>query len=292
MYNIASYIEAESVKQVVEILSNNENAQIIAGGTDVLIKTREFKKGYVNRDLVGITRIEELLGIKLDENENVIIGAAMTFTNVEEHPIINEKVPSLGWAVGNVGGPQTRNAGTIGGNICNGATSADSASTLFAYNATLLIEGKNGRREVPVKEFYLGPGWVALEQGDVLVSIKIKKEDYEGYKGHYIKFSPRRAMDIATLGCSVALKEKDGIIEDLRIAFGVAGPTPLRAVDAEEFAKGKELNEETIEKIGEMCLSSSKARDSWRGSKAFREQLIKELPKRAIKIAAGGAKNV
>ena len=126
MYNINGYIEAGSVKEAVQLLSENENAQIIAGGTDVLIKTRESKTGYVGRDLIGITRIEELLGVKLDSEENVIIGAAMTFTNVETNPIILDKIPTLGRAVGNVGGPQTRNVGTIGGNICNGATSADS----------------------------------------------------------------------------------------------------------------------------------------------------------------------
>ena len=260
MYNINGYIEAGSVKEAVQLLSENENAQIIAGGTDVLIKTRESKTGYVGRDLIGITRIEELLGVKLDSEENVIIGAAMTFTNVETNPIILDKIPTLGRAVGNVGGPQTRNVGTIGGNICNGATS----------------------------DFYLGPGKVALEQGDILVSIKVTKENYEGFKGHYVKFSPRKAMDIATLGCSILIKEENNIIKELRIAFGVAGPTPIRASEAEEFAKEKAINEENLDAIGDLCLKSSNARDSWRGSKAFREQLVKELPKRAVMTAIGG----
>lgn len=201
---------------------------------------------------------------------------------------MKENIPSLSIAVGSVGGPQVRNMGTIGGNICNGATSGDSASTLVALNALVEICGINGKREIPISEFYLGPGKVALNQGDILTKIKIKKEEYEGYKGHYIKFSPRRAMDIATLGCSILIKEKDGIIEDLKIAFGVAGPTPLRAVEAENYAKGKKISEEVIDEIGKECLKSSKARDSWRASKAFREQLIEELPKRAIKIALGG----
>ena len=117
---------------------------------------------------------------------------------------------------------------------------------------------------------------------------KIKKEDYHGYKGHYIKFSPRKAMDIATLGCSVLIKENNGVIEDLRIAFGVAGPTPIRVNNAEEYAKGKTISPEVLDKIGELCLENSRARDSWRASKAFREQLIKELPKKDIMISSGG----
>lgn len=290
MYNIKSYVEASSVDELVKILKENENAQVIAGGTDILIKTREAKKGYVERDLVGITRIKELKEIYMEEDGTIVIGPTSTFTRVEENPIVKQNLPSLSIAVGSVGGPQVRNMGTIGGNICNGATSGDSGSTLVALNAILEIVGAEGKREVPISEFYLGPGRVALNQGDVLVKIKIKKEDYEGYKGHYIKFSPRKAMDIATLGCSVLIKEKNGIIEDLRIAYGVAGPTPLRATDAENFAKGKILSDEIIEEIGKECLKASKARDSWRASKAFREQLIEELPKRAIKIALEGEK--
>ncbi|MBP9478064.1 MAG: xanthine dehydrogenase FAD-binding subunit XdhB [Sebaldella sp.] len=288
MYDIGGYTEAKTVDEVIELLKNNDNALIISGGTDVLIKARERKSGYVGRDLIGITRIPELMGVKMNSDESIIIGPATTFSGVEKNEIIAKNLNNLSYAVGTVGGPQTRNAGTIGGNICNGATSADSASTLFAYNASVIIKGINGERELPISEFYLGPGKVALEHSDVLVGIKIKKEDYHGYKGHYIKFSPRKAMDIATLGCSVLIKENNGVIEDLRIAFGVAGPTPIRVNNAEEYAKGKTISPEVLDKIGELCLENSRARDSWRASKAFREQLIKELPKKAIMISSGG----
>ena len=288
MYDIKSYIEAKSIKEVIDFMKNNENAQIIAGGTDILIKTRESKNGYVQRDLIGITRIKELTEIIVENDGTVLIGAANSFTKVEEHPFIKKNIPSLSVAVGAVGGPQVRNMGTIGGNICNGATSGDSGSTLLALEAVLEVEGIEGKREIPISEFYLGPGKVALNHGDVLVKIRIEKKNYEGYKGHYIKFSPRKAMDIATLGCSVLIKEKDGVIEDLKIAYGVAGPTPLRAIDAENYAKNKKVSDETLENIGKECLKASRARDSWRASKAFREQLMEELPKRALKIALGG----
>ena len=290
MYDIKTYTEVKTVQEAVELLADNENAQIIAGGTDVLIKSRERKNGYVGRDLIGITRIPELKEIKINSSGDIIIGAAATFTEVEGNEFIVKNVKSLSDAVGSVGGPQIRNVGTVGGNICNGATSADSASTLFAYNAVLMITGKNGNKEVSIKDFYLGPGKVLLERGDILTAVKITKENYEGYKGHYIKFSPRQAMDIATLGCSVLLKENNGTIEDIRIAYGVAGPTPLRAVNAEEFAKGKTINDEVLNEIGKLCLENARARDSWRASKAFREQLVDELPKRAVKAIIGGGR--
>lgn len=287
MYQIKGYTEAQTLQEAIAALAGNENSQIMAGGTDVLIKTRERKGGFTDRELVGIMRIPELQGI-VEDGEGILIGATSSFTEVEESPVIRKHIPSLATAVGSVGGPQIRNMGTIGGNVANGATSADSASTLFAMDAILVIQGPEGKREVPIGEFYMGPGKVDLKKGEILTHIRIPKGCYEGYKGHYIKFSQRKAMDIATLGCSVMVREAGGVIEDLKIAFGVAGPTPVRAFEAEAYGKGKPVTEETLAVIGEKCLENASARDSWRASKAFREQLIRELPKRAVKIALGG----
>lgn len=288
MYQINGYFEASTIKEAIDYLAGNENSQIIAGGTDVLIKTRERKSGYTDKDLVGIMRIPELKGINLDDDGNILIGSATTFTQVEEDEIILSNIPSLATACGSVGGPQIRNIGTIGGNVANGATSADSASTLFAMDAVICLEGPKGKRELPIKEFYLGPGKVALDNGELMTHIKILKENFMCFKGHYIKFSQRKAMDIATLGCSVMVKTTGNKIDTLKIAYGVAGPTPIRATEAEAFAKGMEITAENLDLIGEKCLENASARDSWRASKAFRQQLIRELPKRAIKIALGG----
>ena len=288
MYQINGYFEASTIKEAIDYLKGNENSQIIAGGTDVLIKTRERKSGYTDRDLVGIMRIPELCGVTIDDDGNILIGSTTTFTEVEEDAIILKNIPSLATAVGSVGGPQIRNIGTIGGNVANGATSADSASTLFAMDAVICIEGVEGKRELPIKEFYLGPGKVDLKSDEIMTHIKILRDNYTCYKGHYIKFSQRKAMDIATLGCSVMIKMDGKKIEELKIAYGVAGPTPIRATEAEAMAKGMEITAENLDLIGEKCLENASARDSWRASKAFRQQLIRELPKRAIKIAIGG----
>ncbi|MBS9778812.1 MAG: xanthine dehydrogenase FAD-binding subunit XdhB [Campylobacteraceae bacterium] len=287
MYPIKSYTEAKTVKEAIEILTNNDNAMLIAGGTDVLIKSRELKNGYVDRDLVGVTRIEEIKGVKLDDEGNILIGAATVFYDIETSPIIQEHFSIVAQGVGLVGGPQIRNTGTIGGNLCNGAVSADSMPSLVCANAIMVIEGKDGKRELPIREFYIKPGVVDLKQGEMLTHVKITKENYEGFKGSYLKFAQRKAMDIATIGCGVLLKQKDGKVEDMRIAFGVAGPKPIRATQAEEFAKGKELTIENIEAICALCTKDTMARDSWRASKLFRENLITELPVKAIRRILG-----
>ena len=287
MYDFKSYTEAASIGEAVRGLGDNPNARVIAGGTDVLIKLRSRDAAFVGRDLVGITRIPGLTGVSLDDDGTITIGAAATFTQIENDEVVRENLASLAEAAGSVGGPQIRNMGTIGGNLANGATSADTAPTLLTYNATLVIHGASGAFEVPVSDFHLGPGKVLLEPGQILTAVKINLADYNGYRGSYIKFAVRQAMDIATLGCAVLVKESGGTIEDLRIAFGVAGPTPLRATAAEEYAKGKPISSDVLEQIGKKCLENTRARDSWRAAKAFREQLIMVLPGRAIAKALG-----
>lgn len=285
MYPITQYTEVNSLDEFFKVFSQNEQSCIIAGGTDVLVKSRDREEKFINASFIGITRIPELNKIYLDDEESICIGAGNSFTKIEKNELTRSCVPVLAYAVSTVGGPQTRNAGTIGGNVCNGATSADSAPTLFAYNAILEIHSIKGKRLVPIAEFYLGPGRVALEPGEILVQIIIKKEDYQGFVGHYTKFAQRNALDIANLSCVTLVREKAGKIEDVRIAYGVAGPTPIRATGAEEFAKGQSINDETLKTIGEKCLEATVSRDSWRASKAYRDHLIQILPGRNILTA-------
>ena len=153
--------------------------------------------------LVSIRDIKEIKGIRLMDSGDIYIGAGTTFSHVTNDSVIQKLIPVLGEAVDQVGGPQVRNIGTIGGNVCNGAVSADSAPTLFSLNAMLRIADGTGGRMVPIRDFYLGPGKVDLHQGDVLTHIVIPGKDYQGYHGFYIKYSMRNAMDIATLSCSV-----------------------------------------------------------------------------------------
>ncbi|MCL2617553.1 MAG: xanthine dehydrogenase FAD-binding subunit XdhB [Defluviitaleaceae bacterium] len=288
MYDFASYTEAADIHEAVGLLCANPNARIIAGGTDVLIKLRSRDEAFVGRDFVGVTRIPGMTDIRLCDDGTIVIGAAASFAKIEGDAVIAQHLPSLAQAAGSVGGPQIRNMGTVGGNLANGATSADTASMLLACDATLVIAGAQGDTEVPLAGFHQGPGRVKLEHGQILKEIRVAKAGYEGYKGGYIKFAVRRAMDIATLGCAVMIKMDGDRIEDLRIAFGVAGPVPLRAASAEAYAKGQTLCDEVLEQIGRKCLEDTNARDSWRAAKAFRQQLISVLPGRAVRKALGG----
>ena len=290
MYDIEKLYQAKDVPDAIAALTADPQAIIISGGSDVLIKIREGK--LAGCSLVSIHGIKELEGVTMEEDETIVIGPATTFSHVTYHKIIQKYIPMLGDAVDQVGGPQIRNIGTIGGNISNGVTSADSASTLFTMNAELEITGPEGKRRLPIEQYYKGPGKVDLKHGEILTQIRISKENYEGFYGHYIKYAMRNAMDIATLGCAVNCKlnaEKDRI-EDVRIAFGVAGPVPARCHAAEQAVKGAKLCKETLELFSDTALTEVNPRTSWRASKEFRLQLVKELSQRALKqaIVLGG----
>ena len=291
MYDIKALYEAESVEHAIRLLIEHPEAQIIAGGSDVLVQMREGKRA--GKELVSIYGLDEMRGVSYEEDGAIRIGSLTSFSHITKDPIIQEHINVLGEAVDMVGGPQIRNIGTIGGNTCNGVTSADSASTLHAWDAVVEITGPDGVRRIPIHDFYIKAGVVDLRPGEVQTAIIIPKEAYEGYHGHYIKYAMRNAMDIATTGCSVNVKlsADKKTIEDARIAYGVAGPVPMRAPSAEKAAEGKPVSDETVKAFAEAVLEDINPRDSWRASKAFRQHIAVVLAERALKESirlAGG----
>ncbi len=292
MYEINNYVEAGTVEQATQFLADNPGLKIIAGGTDVLIKMQHGQ--LAGAELLSIRNIKALQRIERQPDGTLVIGALATFREIFANAVIQEHIPALAEAAVSMGGPQIRNVATVGGNICNGATSADSASSLFALDAKLKLQSSAGQRIVPIREFYLGPGKVALRPGELLTEFLIAPDSYLGFGGHYIKFAMRKAMDIATLGVAVMCRTNQGIFEEVKIGLGVAGPTPLRCLEAEAFAAGKSISQETIEQIGRLAVKSTNARTSWRASKEYREHLVEELTGRALHVAVvrAGGKNI
>ena len=291
MYDMKALYEARSVDHAIRLLQEHPQAQIIAGGSDVLVQMREGKRA--GAELVSIYGLDELRGVSMEEDGTIRIGPLTSFSHITRDPLIRKYIGVLGEAVDMVGGPQIRNIGTIGGNTCNGVTSADSASTLFAWDAVIELTGPEGVRRIPIRDFYIRAGKVDLRPAEIQTGILIRRESYEGYQGHYIKYAMRNAMDIATLGCSVNVKLSDDrkTFTDIRIAYGVAGPVPMRAVHAEAAGKGLPVTEDSIEKISSTVLEDVTPRDSWRASKAFREHISKVLCKRALEEAVKRAES-
>jgi xanthine dehydrogenase FAD-binding subunit len=282
MYDIKELYEAESLEHAIRLRVEHPEAHIIAGGSDVLVQIREGRRAGV--ELISIYTLDELRGVSLDENGAIRIGSLTSFSHITRDPIIQKHLNVLGEAVNTVGGPQIRNIATIGGNTCNGVTSADSASTLHAYEAIIELAGPDGIRRIPIKDFYIKAGVVDIRPGEIQTAIIIPKESYENTQGCYIKYAMRNAMDIATLNCSVnvRLSPDKRTFERVRIAYGVAGPVPMRALSAEAEANGKPVAMGTVEAFSSAVINDIRPRDSWRAAKAFRQHIAVELAKRAL----------
>ena len=293
MYDMKALYEAESVAHAIALRLEHPEAQIIAGGSDVLVQMREGRRA--GKELISIYMIDALRGVTIDEDENIRIGSLTSFSHITRDPIIQKYINVLGEAVDQVGSPQIRNIGTIGGNTCNGVTSADSASTLHAWEAIVELTGKNGVRRIPIKDFYIKAGTVDIraDEGEIQTAILIPKASYENTYGHYIKYGLRNAMEIASLGCSVnvRLSEDKKTIERCRVAYGVAGPVPMRAPSAEAAANGKAITPSLLDEFSLAVLNDINPRNSWRASRDFRLHIAVEMAKRCLEESikkAGG----
>jgi len=290
MYDIKTYHRAQSINDALKILASHPEAHLVAGGTDVLVKLRHHNKQL--RHLVDIHGLKELFYIKELDDGVIHIGSGTTFTYIMESPIIAKTVPSLAQALTTVAGPQIRNMATIGGNICNGAPSADVTPPAIVLGAEVEITSLNSIRRVPLEKFYLAPGKVDLTQGEIATAFIFKPENYQQVGGFYYKYAIREAMDIATIGCAAACRIEKGVFQLFKLAYGVAAPTPIRTPNAEKVALNQPVTEATLNKIQQAVLEDVSPRDSWRASKAFRLQIIQTLAKRVVIKAiqnAGGS---
>lgn len=285
MFDIRTLHRPTSLREALGLLSDNPQAGVLAGGSDILVKLRDGKLG--GRDWVSIQGLDELRTIRIDDDGTLRIGALNTFSKIARDPDVRRLVPSLPEALLSIGGPQVRNVGTLGGNICNGVPSADSASTCYAWAAELEIASLDAVRVVPIQEFYVSAGKVALNPGEVVTSVLFRRESYAGYSGAFFKYAMRGAMDIATVNCSVTVKlDADRTtVEDARLAYGVAAPTPIRAPHGEAALIGRPVSLAAVADAADAAQADIRARDSWRASKAFREHMLHEMTKRCLQSA-------
>ncbi|MFZ5428389.1 MAG: xanthine dehydrogenase subunit XdhB [Thermodesulfobacteriota bacterium] len=289
MFAVEKYVKAASVADAVRLLAEDPFAIPVAGGTDVLVKLRDGHRQYAN--LVDIHGLGELKAIKLEPDGTLCVGAGATFTDIIESPLVAAHAPVLAEGASWVAGPQIRNVGTVGGNICNGSVCADSVPPLLVLDAEIELEGPDGTRRIPLRGFHSGPGKVRRGNAEILTRVLVPPRPAGSFGAASIKYAMRRAMDITTLGCSAAVLLDGGRFAWIRLAFSVAAPTPVRCPNAEGAAQGKGVTEETIAAVRDAVSGDIMPRDSWRAPADLRNHLAGELAARAITKAverAGG----
>ncbi|NLC26988.1 MAG: xanthine dehydrogenase FAD-binding subunit XdhB [Fastidiosipila sp.] len=281
MYGVKQLDRPKSLEQALELLSDNSEIMPFAGGTDILVKMRAQNMQGVH--LMSLQDLKELSFIK-EMDDGIHIGPMITYAKLAANPLIEKYLPLLKTAALAMGGPQVQNLATIGGNICNGATSADGAAPLMALDTQLVLRSNQGERTVPITEFYTGPGRVVLEPNELLIDIIIPSLPERGFAGVYKKFSTRKAMDIATLGSAATITlNSDGSIAKATLAYCTAGPTPVRCPMAEERLIGEsELTDDLLDEVADLAVESANPRTSWRASKEYRINLIRQLAKKVL----------
>ena len=276
-----NYLEPATIQEAIALLGKHgEKARVIAGGTDLLVKTRAkaIKPEYV----IDISYIPKLDYIAYDEKQGLRIGALTTIRAVETSDKIRKFYPAISQAAGLVGSVAIRNVATIGGNLCNAAPSADIIPSLIGFSAKAKIIGADGERETPVENFCSGPGFTCLRKAELLAEIQVPVPP-TGTKGVYLKHT-RTPIDLALVGVAVILiLDSDEVCKDIKIVLGAVAPTPIRAKKAEEILRGKKIESALIEKAAQTASSEARPISDVRASAEYRREIIEVLTRRAIK---------
>ncbi len=280
------YLQPETVDECCSLLARyGEKVKVIAGGTDLLVsmKKREISPQYI----VNIKAIPDLDGIVYSEKDGLRLGALATLHDIESSAIIRERLPVLADAAHQTATPNIRNTATVGGNLCNGAPSADTAPPLIALGARVKMRSLQGERTVALEDFFLGPGETVLQPGEILTEIQIPSPAPHA-RGVYLKQRARTAIDIAVVGVAVVvtLDTRGMNIAGARIVLGAVAPTPIRAHRAEDIIRGKTADDELIETAARAAAGEAKPISDVRGSADYRKGIVEVLVKRAIRQVA------
>jgi CO/xanthine dehydrogenase FAD-binding subunit len=232
--------------------------------------------------LIDVSGIPEFRGIE-ETSEGVRLGSMTTFSEIMASSLFQEKMPAVIDGAHTVGAVQTRNLGTIGGNFVTCVPSADSAPSIMVLDATVIVTGLAGSREIPVADFFVGPRKTALKPGELLESIFIPKASL-GKPSAFLKHGLRKGQALALVNGAAALwLDKDGKILEPRLALGAVAPVPLRAVKTEAFLAGKSATDDVINEAAELAVSESRPIDDFRASANYRRQIVKVFTQRVLK---------
>jgi carbon-monoxide dehydrogenase medium subunit len=282
-----AYFAPRSLSEALAVFQEQgQGGRALAGGTDLVVQVKEGVKIPHPAYLVSLRHVPELRGIDFSEEQGLRLGAAATMAAIAESPLIRERYRILADGAAVVGSVQTMNMATVGGNVCNAAPSADTAPPLLACEATAVIVGPDGEREVPLEEFWLGPGRTALRPGELLRELRLPTPP-ASTGGVYERHTPRKQMDIAAVGVGALLTlSQDGRIDRARIALGAVAPTPIRARRAEAALEGNAAEEPLFARAAETAASEASPISDIRGSAELRRHLVRVMTERCLQEAA------
>ncbi|NHF59882.1 xanthine dehydrogenase family protein subunit M [Flavobacteriaceae bacterium TP-CH-4] len=277
-----NYHKATSLKEAIALAGElGEEAKYMSGGHSLLpmMKLRFATPEHI----IDISKIEGLSYIK-EEGEFLKIGALTTQTEIEHSPLLKEHYPIFGDAVWLTADPSVRNCGTIGGNIAHGDAANDQPALMLAVRATIIAEGPDGTKTIPIDEFFHGFYMTALEPGDILTEIQIPKAK-KNSGGAYYKME-RKVGDYATAGVAVHVElDDDGVCQEIGIGLTNVSAVPMRLERGEEVLRGKKITDELIAEVGQIASEDCEPESDLRGSEAYKRSIVNTITKRMLNKA-------
>ncbi len=281
------YHTVRSVDEAVELLAKySGSARIVAGATDLIIEL----EGGMRPDLHGlidITRIPGLDHITLDDEGWIHLGPLVTHNHCAVSKLIVERAYALARACWEVGAPQIRNRGTIAGNLITASPANDSITPLMALDAQVTLRSASGERIVPLAAFYTGPRQTVMRDDEFMADIAFPAPS-EGSRSTFVKLGLRRAQAIAIVNVSAVLELDDSEVVQASIALGSVTPTIVRAGAAEDYLRGKTLDDENIQRASELAAEAAAPIDDVRGSARYRVEMVSVCTRRALQSLAAG----
>jgi carbon-monoxide dehydrogenase medium subunit len=267
------------------------NAGILSGGTDLIIQYRGGRTSFGH--MIDIKRIPELNVLSFDPAQGLRLGAAVACDTLGAYRPAREHYPGLVEAAELIGSTQIQSRATVGGNVCNGSPAADTICPLIVLDATCLVRGAKGEREVAAVNFMTGPGETVLEPGELLVEFRLPPRPPRGSDA-YLRFIPRNEMDIAVASAAAAitLAEDGKTCAEAKVAIGAVAATPLLVEAAGAVLTGSALDDAALEAAGKACSAAARPIDDIRGTAEYRVHMAGVLTRRAIKIATERAGEV
>lgn len=281
-----NYVAAKTLEEASALVAEQGGkCTVMSGGTDVIIQLKE----NMLKDLETVIDLKTIPGLdalEFIEGEGLKIGSNTKLFAIQSSKVVNEKMPAVAQAAHYVASSQIRRKGTMVGNICNASPSADTAPILLAMNAKVKTFSQEGRREIPMDEFFTGLKKTALDKskGELVTGLFIP-ELKSGEGSAYFKHAIRKAMDLAIVGVAAWVKMDGKKVADCRIAMGGVDLTTKRAKEAEKLLIGNELTDELLEKAAVAASEECHPISDVRASAEYRTDMIRVYTKRAVNKA-------
>jgi CO/xanthine dehydrogenase FAD-binding subunit len=279
------YHQPDSLSEAFDLMEKlGKGAKYVAGGTDVIVRIKQ--RAIQSDALISLRGIEILKGFEV--NGEVSIGSMTLFRDIERSGELRKACPALVEAVAVLANPQVRNVATPGGNISNAAPSADCAPPLLVMEAVLTVEGPGGKREIPIEDFFVGPGQTVMAPTEILTRVRFSAAE-KGTGTAFLKVG-RTSQDIAIANAAALVEMEGKKCRKCRIAAGAVAPVPLRLEKVEALLEDSEVDAELLDEAARVTAKEVQPITDVRSTEEYRRHISGVLVKKAIQRAVERAR--